>query len=442
MIGRSGIGVVLAGACLASRASAHVLVVHHGGGGAFLDVQSAIDAAHDGDTILVEGGTYQGFVVDNKGVAIVADSGAMVDIVSRVAVTHLASSKALVLSGMRITGDPSYGNTPEQLAGLYLNDNSGPVRIEDCEIEGSWGNTDVWCNCAAYQPCDGGRGAMVDSNRAGVAFVGCTLTGGGSLGVYDCSCPPPTSGNGGDGLYVKDGLVAAYDCAMTGGIGGPSCQTGGSGGEGGRVTFGSATTVLMLSNCALNGGSGGSSPQGGGTALHGGNGGDGLYVGTGAATWLLGTALVGGGRGHGSASDGSNGQALLNYGQDFQFAVPELSLHLASIASDLQTVPFTITGRAGDEIFAFMGHTTPFEGLASWHGVVLAANSEPQPALSLGTIPPSGVLNGTLHIPDHSPSPGRQRGAQTWFVQIWRDSPIDGRTLGSWRVLTALDRRY
>jgi hypothetical protein len=47
------------GACLAGAANAGVLVVDGGGQGDYTDIQSALDAASDGDTILVKPGTYE-----------------------------------------------------------------------------------------------------------------------------------------------------------------------------------------------------------------------------------------------------------------------------------------------------------------------------------------------------------------------------------------------
>ena len=55
-----------------------VRIVDAGGRRNFADVQSAVDAAQDGDVLLVGAGTYPGFVIDAKEISVFAvPSGAL-----------------------------------------------------------------------------------------------------------------------------------------------------------------------------------------------------------------------------------------------------------------------------------------------------------------------------------------------------------------------------
>src|SRR5689334_20349069 len=49
-------------------------------GGEYADVQPAIDAAADGEIVLVRAGSYGPFTVSGKSVHVVADAGAVVDV--------------------------------------------------------------------------------------------------------------------------------------------------------------------------------------------------------------------------------------------------------------------------------------------------------------------------------------------------------------------------
>jgi hypothetical protein len=453
MDGWKRLGLAFAVVSLGSSAAAGVLVVDAAGGGAFTDLQLAINAAQDGDTLLVKAGTYETCQIDNKSLTIVADSGSTVVVEAGAQVLNLAPSKRVVLSGLRISGTwPSQYSDPPGV-GLSLTGNSGPVRIEDCRIEGGWGDNDIWCTCISGSPCSGAMGVTVISNPAGVAFVGCTIYGGSSGGPYDCYCdtPPPPSINGNTGLYLEDGLVALYDCQVHGGSGGGSCHAGGNGGDGAHVTTASMATTLVASDCTFNGGYGGGAPEGGDVPPpQGGNGGAGLVVDSGAYIWRLDTTFTGGLGGSGSQSAGINGQAIVNLGVIFPFAVPHLKLTTPSVVRELQTVPLTVHGRPGDDIYLYMSQETPFRGLPSWHGVQLATYPPPSSTAPpgtkpltryrwiLGTIPASGVLDTSFSFPDL----GANVSAQTWFLQAWRHSPVDGYTLGSFRALTVLDSAY
>ena len=53
----------------------------------------------------------------------------------------------------------------------------------------------------------------------------------------------------------------------------------------------------------------------------------------------------------------------------------------------------------------------------------------------LGTIPASGVLVTDLRVPDLGPGDVEDN----LFLQVWRNSPIDGRMAGGFAALTVLD---
>ncbi|MCA9002114.1 MAG: hypothetical protein KDB61_09335, partial [Planctomycetes bacterium] len=66
-------------AALASLTTAHADVLHVGSNpGDFADIQSAINAASEGDTILVEPSQYDGFTVDGKSLTIIPSQVAAV----------------------------------------------------------------------------------------------------------------------------------------------------------------------------------------------------------------------------------------------------------------------------------------------------------------------------------------------------------------------------
>ena len=55
-------------------AGEEVLIVDASGGGDYVDIQPAVDAAGQRDTLLVKAGTYGGFTISNKSLNLVADS--------------------------------------------------------------------------------------------------------------------------------------------------------------------------------------------------------------------------------------------------------------------------------------------------------------------------------------------------------------------------------
>ena len=429
----AALGAVL---LLAHGARADVIVVDAAVDGP--DLLPVIQAAQDGDTILVRPGDYFGLKIAGKSLTVVGDFGGHVIVRDGVEVSVLDVDQTVVLERLEIHGryyDPYLTETEQ--AGIWIHDNAGPVRIQACEIQGGAGFTDTWCNCWEGLPCNGGIGALVVSNAAGVAFEDSRIFGGSSLGAYQCSCEhgPSTDRNGNLGVCARDSVVAAYDCTVWGGGGGPSCVHGGHGGQGARATSLGGLTGFMLSGTEIRGGYGGGDPDGG-TCANGGDGGDGLVVDPGTSVWRLDSVLAAGPGFDGTVSSGSDGIALV--GDVFDFPQPRLALEIPSPVREGESAVATIRGRPGDDVYVSFGTETPFRPLTSWHGVLLTRGPHPWFVGVLGKIPASGVLTGGFQFPDL----GRGVAARTWYVQVWRTSAIDGRTLGSMRAVTVLDSAY
>ena len=66
----------LAALLLTTFAHADVWIVDATGGGDFRDLQAAVDAAGDGDTLVVRDGVYSTFFAIDKGLRVVAERGA------------------------------------------------------------------------------------------------------------------------------------------------------------------------------------------------------------------------------------------------------------------------------------------------------------------------------------------------------------------------------
>ena len=111
----------------------------------FTEIQAAVLAAGDGDVIVVGGGTYGSFAIEGKSLVVTADLGAAVVIrevvpfgstppATQVRVFNLDPDDDVVLRGLIISPDPNVGSF---LGSLSLEDNSGDVLIEDCQVTGN-----------------------------------------------------------------------------------------------------------------------------------------------------------------------------------------------------------------------------------------------------------------------------------------------------------------
>lgn len=243
-----------------SVAQGRVLVVDDGGGGggAYTDIQTAVDESTHGDTVLVWSGTYAGFNVVNKAIAVIADAGEVVLVNGTVQVRNLAADRDVLLGRLQIAG--ATGGLAYQGTGLYLKNDLGSVRVQGCDLQAVAahpgalveGSLDVSLNdCRAFggaglsgatwPGCEGGAGVSAASSSVAVYFS--DLRGGAaSVGSWgSCQgCP------GGSGLSsTTSSFLHAAGTLLTGVNGADAldgCQpsqnflcNGGNGGHGANL---------------------------------------------------------------------------------------------------------------------------------------------------------------------------------------------------------------
>lgn len=364
----------------------NVLIV--GPGGAYNTIQSAVDAANDGDVILVKPAStpYKGFTINNKSLYIVGDGspGAIVSINEAIKVYNLQANKFLVLSNMTMDPDPvTFGFPPNQHEAITLNTNFGSIRIMDCHLIGNDGEH---VNNTACYP----KPAVIAIQSKDVCFARCFIRGGHgleSLGtMYAYSA-------GKQGVYANSCSIALYDCTIIGGDGGATSAIGSTGAEGADGYYDFGTGFLFASGCGFVGGDGGDAMQVGGDAGHG------VHLSPSAQAKMLDCSYQGGVGGFGIVYPGKNGQPI--YGGDvFKRKGAARFFTTPGLVREKKKFDLELKGELGD-LTALC--TSPMPGGMYAHdlkGQWLLSLFHPVTLLVLGPVNNAGELVFNISIPD------------------------------------------
>lgn len=220
-------------ALLAIPASAGVLVVDvtGGPGSQFTQIQPAVQAAAEGDVILVRSGSYNPVFLGDKSLTIQADGGAsLVDPNfgggGGLSIANLSAGKRIVLRGLQFIGQLDFGNGVFSTSMIAQNC-AGTLWIDTCKSNSQ----------------------VVVTNCANVVVTNSSLRGG------DCIQPPLAPR---PALDVTTSNLFVHDTILIGGNGYGSSTSlpihpGGDGSAAMRMVGGTA----FLSNCATRGGAGG-----------------------------------------------------------------------------------------------------------------------------------------------------------------------------------------
>jgi hypothetical protein len=402
------------------------------GPGAYNQIQPAIDAALDGDTLLIKYGNYASFVIDDKALHLVAEAGVSPTVQSPVRIENLSAGKVVCVAGLQLS-DTNSSHT----YGLLVRNNLGAVRLVDCRVEGS-----------TWYPT--GTEAVRLNQSGDVAFVRCSLYGGmGLQAPY----------GGAQGLFSRISNVAFYDGGAFGGDGGgaPFGAWGQSGGRGGTGCE-SPDGLLFAGNAQFSGGVGGNggnencdifNPIGPGP---GGNGGHGLFLGSSPPSSfspqanLLGCLLQGGSGGGGGggfcyfpwAPNGSPGSPLLiNNGAASTLTDPIRLLKSPRVARELTQVPLSVTGITGDSVRLLVSLKTGWDYQAALGGVALVPTAFMRTGF-VGIIPGSGTLNFNLPLGDLGPGVE----SRTLHLQAVVTDASGNPKLTSFGSLAVLDQQF
>ena len=137
----------------------------------FATIQAAVDAAPEGSVLLVGEGSYAGFQLSGKSLAIFAVPGAAVMLTSRVTVAGIQVGQVVTLSGLHVA-------VSSTSVALDVSNSPGMVRLQDCQfLAYDWDFT--WC---PSPPNEGYAGASV-TNCDRVLFSACTFHTGDTRGT-------------------------------------------------------------------------------------------------------------------------------------------------------------------------------------------------------------------------------------------------------------------
>ncbi len=240
----------------------------------FASIQAAVDAAADGDTLLVRAGNYLPTVIDGKGLVIQGEGAVVLQYFfvqgATLEIRNLAADQAVHLRGVELD---AFAGAEETTA--VVSSCAGPVLFEDCFINGVGQAVSVQqCASVTFSRCE----LVAPPTFASVApfiflgfvpYLGLGATNS-NVFLYDCLVqgssgvdahseiivfiPPGTSGSG---VSLTSSTLFASGSVLAGGSGGGAsthCYAGASGAPGLRLFGGS---VANLQGCTLLGGAGG-----------------------------------------------------------------------------------------------------------------------------------------------------------------------------------------
>lgn len=405
-------------------------------------LQTAIDSALDGDTVLVRGGSYTTCSISGKGLTVVSDPAGATTVQS-VRISGTVAGQACVVSGLHVR-TPALTAAPSSPSCIVLTSCAGSVRLEALtnQILTPHGTPAVY-----VEACDD------------VALARCTLTGSNGTSVtgdlvFFASIP-------GAGLEAVASRVAAHECSIRGGDGNdgsyftqqipyfPFPPT--SGASGAEVR----TSATLVANAGqLRGGDGGNGlpghcnpstglPVAGGPAA---NGGAGLRAEATASAYVRDTSLVAGPGGSGvaggvctgmPATAGANGVAgSSSVGPLITFAGTATTLACPTHVRSGQSIPLAIGGTPGDSVIIASSRHARWELVPFYEGAVLF--DVPVRRVPAGLIPGSGSL--VLALTADALLPGEL--ARVRHFQAFARTPSGATRLGSFGVVTILDPSF
>lgn len=385
----------------------------------YSEIQWAVDAAADGDTILVAPGQYQSVFIANKSLALVgidASGGQRPVVRAQIEVRGLAAARMVTVRGFRIEPSTSQGLV---FHGMVLWMNAGSVVVEDVDVAES--------PAVLFMP---GAGYVRDCQQA--VFTRCTLHGArGSealVGIGDA---------GAAGFRAENSRVFLYDCEVIGGDG-----------------FDASTGVFAIAP-ATRGGAGlelmGGEVTCVGTSIRGGSGGDGFFSGqcfpsadggdavvTTGLVRLVGAQVFPGMPGTdplGCPQIGVAGEALVATGGTIQtIPVTPRTLEVPEWAAEGQPVTLTFHGIPGEPVWLFASATPAFVWLPGLSSTLLVTSPVVVP---LGTVLGSGKLPVTVTVPNGTVPAGC--AAIALFAQAAALPASGGTVLSNVSVLTLFD---
>jgi hypothetical protein len=202
---------------LSTPARADVTVVDPGGGNGKQVLQSAINAAFDGDILILLPGGYDfpagALEIDGKGLTILAERDTTPPLLDAVRIRNVPAGSTVMLRGLEIR-EAAPGAAVA--ARLVIENCQGTVWIEDCAVAGNPGDADQLTS--VFWP---GRTAVAMTDADSVTLLRCTLTGGDGHG-YEVSGDGGAlwASSGGNAVTALRSKLTLHDSQLQGGHGG------------------------------------------------------------------------------------------------------------------------------------------------------------------------------------------------------------------------------
>ncbi|MFT5287650.1 MAG: hypothetical protein ACI8TQ_003838 [Planctomycetota bacterium] len=259
-----------------------VLVVDESGArGDFTDIQPAVDAAVDGDLILVKTGTYGPISIDGKSISISADSGALPVLEAGIAIQNIASNQSVLVQGLRVASSSAFDL-------LSIDNCPGAILLQECQF-GTGTETAIFAQGVSIFACEAVTmvGVEVDVRDVSSGFITpvAVSAASSSIYLYDCDLESGTGESGiaafggipampgatGPAALILTGTTALVSgCRFTGGKGGfagtpnqfSRCTNAGDGGPAIQMREGFSELSLHLVDSTLIPGQGGVASNG------------------------------------------------------------------------------------------------------------------------------------------------------------------------------------